>query len=305
MSQRSVYLILLLVPLFWGGAFGSTKHALSELPPLTLSALRFSLAGLLLAAWVTARGEWNWPLIRRHWPGIAALGFTGVFLYSFFFATGLQYTSSLTASLIVVVNPVITACLAVLLLGETWHWRIGAGVLLSLTGVTTVITQGRFELIFNQAYGQGETIIAGAMLSWVAYTLTAKLVVNHVGSLLVTTVSTLAGAAMLLAAAALREGQWAKLAAISAQTLGELAFLALFSSLGAYVLFNWGVQQIGATKAAAYINLTPVNALWIAAIFYGEPVLAPQLAGMALILAGVLLTTQATPPARLRQKETV
>ncbi|MDU4959674.1 MAG: DMT family transporter [Sporomusaceae bacterium] len=296
MSQRSIYIILLLVPLFWGGAFGSTKHALSELPPLTLSALRFSLAGLLLAAWVTARREWNWPLLRRHWPGIVALGFTGVFLYSFFFATGLQYTSSLTASLIVVINPVITACLAVLLLGESWHWRIGAGVTLSLTGVITVITQGRFELILNQAYGRGESIIFGAVLSWVAYTLTAKLVVKHVGSLLATTVSTLAGAVMLLAAAGLREGQWDKLSAISPQTLGELLFLAVFSSLAAYVLFNWGVEQIGATKAAAYINLTPVNALWIAAIFYGEPVLAPQLAGMVLILAGVMLTTRTKTP---------
>jgi drug/metabolite transporter (DMT)-like permease len=296
MSDKYIYGILLLVPLFWGGAYGSTKHALTELPPLTLSALRFSLAGLILASWITARNEWNWPLIRRHWLGIAALGFTGVFLYSYFFATGLQHTSSLNASLIVVINPVITSCLAVLLLGEAWHWRIGAGVTLSLAGVMTVITQGRLDLILSQSFGHGEAIITGAMLSWVAYTITAKLVVKHVGSLLATTVSSLVGAVMLLAAS-LNEGQWGNVADISTQTMGEILFLALFSSIGAYVLFNWGVQQIGATKASAYINLMPVNALWIAVMFYGEPVLAPQLAGMALILSGVILTTQVKTPA--------
>jgi drug/metabolite transporter (DMT)-like permease len=101
----------------------------------------------------------------------------------------------------------------------------------------------------------------------------------------------------MLLAASLNEGQWGNVADISTQTMGEILFLALFSSIGAYVLFNWGVQQIGATKASAYINLMPVNALWIAVMFYGEPVLAPQLAGMALILSGVILTTQVKTPA--------
>lgn len=300
-SKKYVYLALLLPPLFWGAAFGSTKHALTELPPLTLSAVRFSLAGLIMAVWVIARKEWQWSRIKQNWLGLFALGLSGAFLYNFFFATGLQYTSSLNAALVVVVNPVITACLAVLFLGESWHWRIGCGVILSLIGVVTVITQGSLEVIIRQSLGQGEAIVAGAMLSWVAYTIIGKFVNRHVGSLLATTVSTMIGA-VLLVLASLREDKWSKVWAISTQTMGEIVFLAVFATIVAFLVFNWGVQQIGATKASAYINLMPVNAMWVAAILYGEPVLTPQLIGMALILSGVLLTTQAktTDPAPIK-----
>lgn len=291
LRHKYVYFALLLPPLFWGAAFGSTKHALTELPPLTLSAVRFLIAGLLMVGWVTVRREWNWTLIRRHWLGLFILGLTGAFLYNYFFATGLQYTSSLNAALVVVVNPVITASLAVFLLGEPWHWRIGSGVAISLVGVLVVITQGSLEVIARQSFGQGEVIVAGAMLSWVTYTIVGKFVNKHVGSVLATTVSTMIGAILLLLAS-LSENGWKSVLTISAQTTGELIFLSLFATIVAFLLFNWGVQQIGATKASAYINLMPVNAMWVAAILYSEPVLAPQLIGMALILSGVLLTTQ-------------
>ena len=292
MKSKYVYFILLLAPLFWGAAFGITKHALTELPPITLSALRFTIAGLVMAAWVSTRREWDWPLIKRHWRGLFTLGLTGAFLYNYFFATGLQYTSSLNAALVVVVNPVFTACAAVLLLGEPWHWRIGFGVLLSLIGVTTVVTQGNLEAIINQSFGQGEAIVSGAMFSWVIYTVVGKFVNKQVGSVLSTTVSTLIGAGLLCLAAVI-EGGWQRIPAISMQTAGEVVFLALFSTIVAFVVFNWGVQQIGATKASSFINLMPVNAMWVAAVIYGEPILAPQLIGMALVLSGVILTNKA------------
>ena len=60
----------------------------------------------------------------------------------------------------------------------------------------------------------------------------------------------------------------------------------------AFLLFNWGIQRIGATKASAYINLMPVNAVWIAVLLYGEKISAYHLLGMALTIAGVFITTQ-------------
>ena len=48
-NRAGIYLLMLLAPLFWGGAFGSTKHVLAELPPLTVAAVRFLLAGLLMS----------------------------------------------------------------------------------------------------------------------------------------------------------------------------------------------------------------------------------------------------------------
>ena len=105
-NAATIYFVLLLVPLFWGGAFGATKHVLSELPPLTASAVRFLLAGLLLAGWLTIRREWEWAAIKENWLGLTGLGLSGVLGYNYFFAVGLQYTSAITGALVVVINPV-------------------------------------------------------------------------------------------------------------------------------------------------------------------------------------------------------
>ena len=49
---------------------------------------------------------------------------------------------------------------------------------------------------------------------------------------------------------------------------------------------------IGAHKRSAYINLMPVAAVLIAALFYGETVTGPHVAGMVFVMSGVLLTTR-------------
>jgi len=90
----------------------------------------------------------------------------------------------------------------------------------------------------------------------------------------------------------MKEDQWGKVLTLSHQTMLEILYLAVCATVVAFLLFNWGIQRIGATKASAYINLMPVNALWIAVFLYGETISAYHLLGMSLTLAGVFITTQ-------------
>lgn len=291
-SLRNTYLILLIVPLFWGGAFGSTKHVLTELPPLTASALRFMIAGLLLLLWSTWRRELKWEPIKNNFLTLLSLGATGVFLYNYFFASGLQYTSAINGALVVVVNPVFTALIASLLLGETRSWSILVGVILSLLGVSLVVTKGDLTLLSHFSVGLGEQYLFGAVASWVAYTLMIKKATSTMGASLVTAVSTVLGAIMLLVVSIFTENGWIKTLSLSSQVTFEMIYLAVFATVVAFLVFNWGIQRIGATKTSAYINLMPVNALWIAVLFYGETISFYHFIGMALTIAGVLITTQ-------------
>lgn len=300
-GSTKTYVILLLVPLFWGGAFGATKHVLTELPPLTTSAVRFLLAGGIMALWAYGRQEWNWQLVRQYWAGLLGLGISGVFFYNFFFATGMLYTSAINGALVIVVNPVFTACAAVLLFGESWNWRIALGLALSLTGVFFVVTQGNLSLLASQPVGIGELYLFGAVASWVIYTLIGKKIIRQVGASLATAASTLMGAILLTAAAALTENQWGKALSLSAQSNWEMFYLAVFPTFVAFILYNWGIERVGATKTSAYINLMPVNALWIAAVFYGETITLPHIIGMTLTLLGVIITTQTKTPSVAKQ----
>lgn len=289
-STNGIYFLLLLTPLFWGGAFSTTKHVVSELAPLTAATIRFGLAGALMALWLTIQGGWNWPLIRRSWSGLFLFAVTGIFLYNALFFISLQYTTAINAALVIVVNPVLTALVAVAFLGETWSWQLGLGVLLSFVGVLITITKGSLLLLSTLSFNRGDILLFGAVLAWTSYTCIGKVVMREVPPLLATTVSTLIGAIML-GLASLYEKSWYKVASLSSQTTGELFFLAVFATVIAFVLYNMGIKQIGASKASAYINLMPVNAMWIAAVFYGEVITPAHLLGVVLIVNGVVLTT--------------
>lgn len=287
---NAIYFILLLVPLFWGGAFGVTKHVVTEIPPLTVAALRFFLAGLLMVAWVAARGGWDWEPVKRRWGGLLLLALTGVLAYNYFFTVGIQYTSAINAALVIVVNPVTTALVAVTILGEPWSWRLVAGVALCFLGVLTTITKGSLAVLTSLTFSSGDLFMVGGVISWTAYTTLGKVVMKDVPPLLATSASTLAGSVMLVLASLTEDG-WSRLPAASAQTVWEMAYLVIFPSVAAYFLFNVGIKRIGASRASAYINLMPVNAIWIAAVFYGETVTIAHMAGAALIIGGLLLIT--------------
>lgn len=285
-----IYLLMFLAPLFWGGAFGSTKHVLAELPPLTVAAFRFLVAGILMIGWVVWRGQWDWLAVRKSWFGLLMLGGLGIFGYNAVFNIGMQYTSAINGALVIVINPVTTSLVAVLFFGERWSIRQGVGAVLSMLGVLVVITRGNIEVLQSLSMNRGEIMLLGAVVMWTTYAIMGKVVMRRVSPLLATAVSMMVGA-ILLTLASLPERGWARFSEISIQVAAELIYLAVFASFAAFLIFNIGVREIGASKASAYINLMPVCAVLIAALFYGESVTWVHLMGMIFVMSGVLLTT--------------
>ena len=291
-NRAGIYLLMLLAPLFWGGAFGSTKHVLAELPPLTVAAVRFLLAGLLMSGWACWRGEWQWRTIRESWFVLLLLAVFGIFGYNALFNIGMQYTSAINGALVIVINPVTTSLVAVLFFGERWSWRQGIGAALSMSGVLTVITRGDLAVLRALSLNQGDLLLLGAVLLWTTYAILSKLVMRKVSPLLSTAVSMLLGALLLLVASLPEQG-WSRLPGVSLQVMLELVYLAVGATFIAFLIFNIGVREIGASKASAYINLMPVSAVLIAVLFYGEPVTLVHGVGMICVMSGVLLTTRA------------
>ncbi|WP_126424964.1 DMT family transporter [Brevibacillus marinus] len=291
-TPNSIYLVLLLVPLFWGGAFGAGKHVVTEIPPFTTAAIRFGIASLLLAIWLTAVRGWDWRLIKQRWFGLLILALTGIVAYNCLFYLGLQYTSATNGALISATNPVFTAIIASIFLGEAWSARLGLGTLLSLAGVLMVITGGSWESLRHLSFNPGDVWLFGSVASWVIYGIVGKIVMRGVPPLLATTVTTIVGTLPLFAFAGW-EGGWRSVPQLSGQAIAELLYMGVFASVIATVLWNEGIHRIGATKTSAYMNLVPINAMWTAALLYGESISWAQYVGMVLVIGGVLLTSWA------------
>ncbi|ASS77024.1 EamA family transporter [Tumebacillus algifaecis] len=290
-GQTSIYLLLLLVPLFWGGAFGASKHVLSEIPPFVTATLRFGLAGLILVGWLTLKKGWDLKLLKERWKGLLLLSLTGIFGYNAFFFMGLQFTSATNGSLVVAMNPVSTTLAAVIFLGEAWSRRLGLGMALSLCGLLVVITGGSWETIRTMSFNTGDIMLLGSVASWSIYSATGKVLLKGMSSLFVTTVTTVAGAIALFVAS-LFEGGWAKVPDLSMQAMVELVYMAVFASVIAFVVWNLGIQRIGASRTSAYVNLVPICATTIAVLLYGEQVTWAHAVGVMLTVSGVLITTR-------------
>src|SRR5258707_14243176 len=124
--------------LLWSFAFVAGKIGVTDCPPLILLAARFSLAGVLILGISAFRRE-GWSLSWRDTLVFAILGIANNALYLGLGYTGLQTVSAGLVALIVSANPVFTAGLAALFLGEALTWRKGMGLLLGIAGVGFIV----------------------------------------------------------------------------------------------------------------------------------------------------------------------
>src|ERR1700737_3782856 len=122
----------------WSFAFVAGKIGVTACPPLILLTARFSLAGILILGISAVRRD-AWSLSWRDTLVFAVLGVANNALYLGLGSTGLQTVSAGLGGLIVSANPVFTAALAALFLGEQLTLRKVVGLSLGIIGVSFIV----------------------------------------------------------------------------------------------------------------------------------------------------------------------
>lgn len=288
--EKNVYLLLVLTAVLWGGNAVTAKYVVSELPPITTAFFRFAWVSVVLLAVVwLAEGRKCLPG-RDKWPGIIALGITGIFGHNLFVYTGVKYSTATNMSLLATINPVVTACLAAVFLHERLSRRQLGGVGLALIGVIIVVTKGDWQVVTGLRFNIGDILLAMAPMAWAAYSVIGRKVMRGLSPLAATAWASLVGSLLLLAAA-LAEGFGGKIA-LSPLGWASMLYMILGSGVVAFYLWNHGVAVIGPSRAAVFSNVIPLAGMFLAAVLLKENIGWQQLTGAALIIGGVWLTTQ-------------
>ncbi|WP_339028846.1 DMT family transporter [Bradyrhizobium symbiodeficiens] len=275
--------------LLWSYAFVAGKIGVTHCPPLILLAARFSLAGILILGATLIRGDWS--LSWRDAAIFAVLGIANNALYLGLGYTGLQSVSAGLGGLIVSANPVFTAALAALLLGEGMTWRKAGGLLLGITGVTLIVWH-RLSVGTDSLHGIVFTL--ASLASIVAGTILFKLLAPR-GSLWIGNgVQNLAAGIVLTPIAF----NFADIHAIdyTPGLIGAFAFLVLGGSILAYWLWFHLLKVCGATAASAYHFLMPPLGMLFAYLVLGEHVEARDLLGIIPVALGIYLVTRPAKP---------
>ncbi|MBU0943165.1 MAG: DMT family transporter [Proteobacteria bacterium] len=275
--------------IFWGGTFVAGRMLAEELHPLTASSFRFILASAMLLITILIRDRSLPRLNRRQWGAMTLLGLTGVFAYNIFFFTGLQTVEAGRASMIIAANPVVTAFLAILFLGERCSLLRGAGMLLAVCGALIVISRGNPASFFQgNSGGAGELYIVGCVLTWSAYTLIGKKLLTNIQPLVVVAYSCSLGA-IFLVIVTLCSGHLVEINKLTGQGIGCLFYFAFFGTTLGFIWFYDGVKKLGAGRAAMYVNLVPVSGVLLGVLLLGEHLGSSLLIGGALVFSGIYL----------------
>lgn len=286
-----IYAKLLGVALLWAGTFIAGKYAAPQLPHFTLAALRFwCAAAILMPALLWT--EQRFPrLSPRTLALTAVVALFGLFAYNLFFFGALELIPAGRTALVVALNPILTAVAMALVFRERIAGYRWIGIVLALAGVWIVISKGEPWMIL-QRIGPGELLMFGGAASWATYTIASRFVLTAPDApspLAATMLVSLWGALMLSVGMPFEWSQWS-FAQVDPGVWATILYFGAGGTALAFVWYNEGVRQLGASRTCVFNNMVPVFGVLLATLILDEPLLASMVVGGLVALAGVSLT---------------
>jgi drug/metabolite transporter (DMT)-like permease len=290
--HASPYLLLAATSFFWSLNWVVGKAMVGEVTPLALTFIRWcvAVAVMLPFAWPAIRA--NRGAIRRHWKLIAWLGFWGTGLHNAFAYVGLQYTTATNGVILNSAIPVFIILLGWLVYRDTITWVQSLGVAVSACGVLAILTAGDPSVLAGFALNKGDLIVLAGMIFWAAYTIFLRLKPAELPGLALLACCGCVGVLLLLPLFLFELAFLDGRVAFTPATLAAMLYVGVFPSFIGYVFWNRAVAEVGSNVAGIFVHLMPAFGSLLAWLFLGERIRAYQLAGIALILAGIALTTR-------------
>jgi drug/metabolite transporter (DMT)-like permease len=270
-----------LLVVIWSSTWVAIKIGLEDCPPLLGAGVRFALAGLVLLAIAAVQRR---PL-GSDWLLVAVLA-----LAPFAFAYGLvywgeQYVPSGLAAVLFGILPLYTALLGTVLLpDEPLRAPLLAGVLIGIAGLSLAFLES-VELGSAEKAALGATALALAPLGAALGSISQKRRAGQLDAVVLNGWAMLVGGLLLLPLSGLTE-DWGDFA-WTAESVGSIAYLALFGSALAFVTLTVLLRQISAMGISFLAMLLPFGALLFGAGLYDESITARAVAGAVLVAAGL------------------
>jgi len=224
------------------------------------------------------------------WRVLLLTGFLGGGVHLAMQWEGLRHTTATSATLFLSTSPVFILLLAPWLLGErvsTGQW-LGIGV--SFLGIAAIVSEGDPAALASLSFNRGDLFALGSMFMWALYTIMLKRRRDALDMPQFLLVLTVVGALSLSPWVA-----W-ELAHEPHASLSRNGILAiLYSGIGSFLLaylgWSYAVTRLGAARAGPWMHGVTAFGVLLAALFLGEYPRWYHVAGIALILAGIAVST--------------
>jgi drug/metabolite transporter (DMT)-like permease len=268
-----------------GSTVIASRLAASGLPPFTAVALRFLIATPLLYTLMRVQRV-RWPSLAARDIGLlvmqAAAGGVG---YTVLLMEGTRLSSPLDAGVMLGTLPAMSTLIAAVVLREPQTSRDWVAAALATLGVLFVtFASGQAMLSMNGLLGDA-LVLAAVACEAVFILLNRRLAVPLAPLALSTAMSGL-GFVLALVPMAF---EWQSAGSWQASALLAITYYALVPTVLGYLCWYAGSARTSGTEAALFTAVAPVSAILFAVNVFGDTLTGTRLAGVALVLAGMLV----------------
>jgi drug/metabolite transporter (DMT)-like permease len=285
-----VLLAFAIIYFVWGSTFLAIRVGVREVPPFLLAGMRFFAAGIVLYAWMRAKGTPS-PT-GREWASASLLAvLIFVMDYGLLFWAEQRVPSGIAAVMMATIPVFMTLAEILVLRTQRLTLRLGFALLIGIGGVAVLV--GR-EAGFGEkpidTSGAIALLVAG--VSWsLAAVLTRKLRLPE-SKVMSSGAQMLAGGILLtLTAAMLGEFRGFHVEAVSIKAWLALTYLIVAGSIVGFTAYVWLIHHESPTKVGTYAYVNPVVAVLVGYFLGGEALGARTVVGTLLVLVSVVVIT--------------
>jgi drug/metabolite transporter (DMT)-like permease len=289
-----VYSGLVFTMFVWGLAWPVGRLLATNLPPVSIAAIRYAIVIPVLFAILWFR-EGSFKIERSWIPTLVVMGVLNTTLYQIFFLYGVKYAAASDDSLVIGIGPVLIAIMASFVLKERPTGTKILGFASGLAGIITISILSPNTQVLNRPLGV--TLVFGGATAYALYTVLLRRFLSknradnrgpQQSSLSILSWISLFGWFFLIPLSLL-EAPWTY--SWDAGSWLGILYLAILSTVVGYFLYIEGVSKIGAGRSGVFTNLVPVFGV-LTSVLIGENLSPWTAVSFLLIFAGVLLVNR-------------
>jgi len=287
MKNQKAYILLLINTIFWGISPAIIKVGLEEIPATVFLYYRYLIVAVLVIGYLLVTGQFIKSLKTYLKPiNLIVMGcLTPWNLLCLFW--GLERTSSLIASVVSALTPIIAAIMGALFLKEVVTKSERAGIVFAFVGIVALVLlqSGVTNISFTDSVIGAVLVFAGGIMYTMGGLLSKQIPKKEIDAVIIASLhfALLNFAIVVL----LTKPAFLIPQALSIPTLLSILYMAIPGTLIAFIAYQVALKDIEVSEASVFIYLQPLFGIPASMLIMGEKFDSKLIGPLILIMVGI------------------
>lgn len=281
-----IYVLVVLAMVFWGMSFVWTTIVFDYLGPLSVVFVRLVISSALLLLGLRIANQLIIP-DRKDMKLFFASAFFNPFLYFLGESFGVKFSSPTISSVIIATIPVFSLLAAFIFLKERLSKLNILGMAISFLGILIMLFNRNLSLSTSPL---GIVCLLFAVFAAIGYSVTLKNLSSKYSAFVIVAYQNLIGAVLFAPLALTFEMDYFYQLRFETRFLTSLLFLSILASSLAFVFYAISTREMGVSRTNIFSNFIPVFTAIFSFFVIGEVLTLQKIAGIVVVIFGVVLS---------------